>query len=43
MAVMAQKTVILYPSLGVGHLNPMVELAKVFLRRGLAVIIAVVD
>ncbi|CAD6236904.1 unnamed protein product [Miscanthus lutarioriparius] len=40
---MAQKTVILYPSLGVGHLNPMVELAKVFLRRGLAVIIAVVE
>ncbi|CAL4974190.1 unnamed protein product [Urochloa decumbens] len=43
MAVTAQKTVILYPSLGVGHLNPMVELAKLFLRRGLAVVIAVVD
>ncbi|KAL6845112.1 hypothetical protein ACP4OV_024607 [Aristida adscensionis] len=43
MAVTSQKTVVLYPSLGVGHLNPMVELAKVFLRRGLAVVIAVVD
>lgn len=44
MAVMAaQKSVILYPSLGVGHLNPMVELAKLFLRCGLAVVIAVVD
>ncbi|KAJ1285272.1 hypothetical protein BS78_03G267700 [Paspalum vaginatum] len=40
---MVHKTVILYPSLGVGHLNPMVELAKVFLRRGLDVLIAVVD
>ncbi|KQK09609.1 anthocyanidin 5,3-O-glucosyltransferase [Brachypodium distachyon] len=38
-----QKTVVLYPSLGVGHLNPMVELAKVFLRRGQAVVIAVVN
>ncbi|PUZ54898.1 hypothetical protein GQ55_5G168700 [Panicum hallii var. hallii] len=43
MAVAAPKTVVLYPSLGVGHLNPMVELAKLFLRRGLAVAIAVVD
>ncbi|KAF8696343.1 hypothetical protein HU200_037250 [Digitaria exilis] len=43
MAVTPQKTVILYPSLGVGHLNPMVELAKLFLSRGLAVAIAVVD
>ncbi|KAM0834328.1 hypothetical protein ACQ4PT_063678 [Festuca glaucescens] len=43
MAVMMQKTVVLYPSLGVGHLNPMVELAKLFLRRGLAVVIAVVN
>jgi|UPI0002217B7C hypothetical protein len=42
-AVMAHKTVILYPSLGVGHLNPMVELAKVFLRRGMAVVMAIVD
>ncbi|OEL35283.1 UDP-glycosyltransferase 88B1 [Dichanthelium oligosanthes] len=38
------KTVVLYPSLGMGHLNPVVELAKVFLRRGVAaVIIAVVE
>jgi len=37
------KTVVLYPSLGVGHLNPMVELGKVFLRSRLSVIIAVVD
>ncbi|XP_044346243.1 UDP-glycosyltransferase 88B1 [Triticum aestivum] len=38
-----QKTVVLYPSLGVGHLNPMVELANVFLRRGQAIAIAVVN
>ncbi|OEL35176.1 Anthocyanidin 5,3-O-glucosyltransferase [Dichanthelium oligosanthes] len=43
MAIEKHKTVVLYPSLGVGHLNPMVELAKVFLSRGVAVIIAVVD
>ncbi|KAL6616017.1 hypothetical protein ACP70R_038287 [Stipagrostis hirtigluma subsp. patula] len=43
MAATVCKTVVLYPSLGVGHLNPMVELAKVFLRRGVAVVIAVVD
>ena len=30
-------------SLGVGHLNPKVELAKVLLRRGMAVVIDVVD
>ncbi|XP_037409466.1 anthocyanidin 5,3-O-glucosyltransferase-like [Triticum dicoccoides] len=40
---MTQKTVVLYPSLGVGHLNPMVELANVFLRLGQAVVIAVVN
>ncbi|XP_062220528.1 anthocyanidin 5,3-O-glucosyltransferase-like [Phragmites australis] len=41
---MVDKTVVLYPSLGVGHLNPMVQLAKAFLRRGgVAVTIAVVD
>ncbi|KAK1667221.1 hypothetical protein QYE76_055380 [Lolium multiflorum] len=38
-----EKTVVLYPALGVGHLNPMVQLAKAFLRRGVAVTIAVVD
>ncbi|CAD6247245.1 unnamed protein product [Miscanthus lutarioriparius] len=40
---MGKKTLVLYPSLGVGHLNPMVELAKTLLRHGLGVIIAVVD
>ncbi|GJM93216.1 hypothetical protein PR202_ga09760 [Eleusine coracana subsp. coracana] len=41
---MAEKTVVLYPSLGVGHLTPMAQLAKAFLHRGgVAVIIAVVD
>ncbi|KAL6620568.1 hypothetical protein ACP70R_035707 [Stipagrostis hirtigluma subsp. patula] len=34
-------TVVLHACLGVGHLVPMVELAKLFLRRGLAVVIAV--
>ncbi|CAM0882838.1 unnamed protein product [Alopecurus aequalis] len=40
---MTEKTVVLYPSLGVGHLNPMVQLAKAFLRRGVAITIAVLD
>ncbi|CAL5007094.1 unnamed protein product [Urochloa decumbens] len=40
---MEKKTLVLYPSLGVGHLTPMVELAKALLRHGLAVLIAVVD
>jgi hypothetical protein len=41
---MAEKTVVLYPSLGVGHLNPMAQLAKALLRRGgVAVTIAVAD
>ncbi|XP_062206779.1 anthocyanidin 5,3-O-glucosyltransferase-like [Phragmites australis] len=35
------RRVVLYAGLGVGHLTPMVELAKLFLCRGLAVIIAV--
>jgi hypothetical protein len=34
-------TVVLNPGLGVGHLVPMVELAKLFLRRGLAVTVVV--
>jgi UDP:flavonoid glycosyltransferase YjiC (YdhE family) len=38
-----KKTLVLYPSMGVGHLNPMVELAKTLLRHGLGVIIAAVD
>uniref|UniRef100_A0A0E0FSS2 Glycosyltransferase n=1 Tax=Oryza nivara TaxID=4536 RepID=A0A0E0FSS2_ORYNI len=37
-----ERTVVLYPGLGVGHLVPMVELAKVFLRHGLAVTVAAV-
>ncbi|KAL5202359.1 hypothetical protein ABZP36_013311 [Zizania latifolia] len=40
---MRAKTFVLYPSLGVGHLNPMVELAKNLRRRGLGVVVAVVD
>uniref|UniRef100_A0ACD5W439 Uncharacterized protein n=1 Tax=Avena sativa TaxID=4498 RepID=A0ACD5W439_AVESA len=38
-----KKTVVLYPGLGVGHLVPMVELAKVFLKHGVAVIVALID
>ncbi|KAJ1269791.1 hypothetical protein BS78_06G004400 [Paspalum vaginatum] len=38
-----KKTLVLYPSLGVGHLNPMVEVAKAILRHGLGVLIAIVD
>ncbi|CAN6346100.1 unnamed protein product [Urochloa humidicola] len=38
-----KKTFVLYPSLGVGHLIPIVELAKHLLRHGLAVLVAVVD
>uniref|UniRef100_J3M927 Glycosyltransferase n=2 Tax=Oryza brachyantha TaxID=4533 RepID=J3M927_ORYBR len=37
----SQKTVVLHACLGVGHLTPMVELAKLLIRRGLAVVIAV--
>ncbi|XP_047069819.1 anthocyanidin 5,3-O-glucosyltransferase-like [Lolium rigidum] len=37
------KTFVLYPSLGVGHLIPMVELAKHLLRHGHNVVVAVVD
>ncbi|EES19849.1 hypothetical protein BDA96_09G218000 [Sorghum bicolor] len=36
-------TVVLYPSLGVSHLLPMVELSGLFLRRGLAVTFVVVE
>ncbi|OEL28047.1 Anthocyanidin 5,3-O-glucosyltransferase [Dichanthelium oligosanthes] len=36
-------TVVLHPGLGVGHLAPMVELARLFLRRGLAVTVVVVE
>ncbi|KAL6851752.1 hypothetical protein ACP4OV_020316 [Aristida adscensionis] len=40
---MGKKTFVLYPSLGVGHLNPMVELAKHLLRHGHGVAVAVLD
>ncbi|CAL4974202.1 unnamed protein product [Urochloa decumbens] len=39
----AKKSVVLYPGLGVGHLTPMVALAKVFLRHGAAVTVALVE
>ncbi|XP_048564381.1 anthocyanidin 5,3-O-glucosyltransferase-like isoform X2 [Triticum urartu] len=38
-----KKTVVLYPGLGVGHLVPMVEVAKLFLKHGLAVTVALVE
>ncbi|XBI28778.1 hypothetical protein VPH35_052930 [Triticum aestivum] len=38
-----KKTVVLYPGLGVGHLVPMVEVAKLFLKHGLAVTLALVE
>lgn len=38
-----KKTFVLYPSLGVGHLIPMVELAKHLLRRSHGALITVVD
>ncbi|CAO2194611.1 unnamed protein product [Urochloa humidicola] len=40
---MTKKSVVLYPGLGVGHLTPMVELAKVFLQHGAAVTVALVE
>uniref|UniRef100_J3L3T3 Glycosyltransferase n=1 Tax=Oryza brachyantha TaxID=4533 RepID=J3L3T3_ORYBR len=39
---MERRTVVLYPGIGVGHLVPMIELAKVFLQHGLAVTVALV-
>ncbi|KAL6616013.1 hypothetical protein ACP70R_038283 [Stipagrostis hirtigluma subsp. patula] len=38
-----KKTVVLYPGLGVGHLTPMVQLAKVFLQHGVDVTVALVE
>ncbi|XP_008777481.1 UDP-glycosyltransferase 88F3-like [Phoenix dactylifera] len=38
-----KEMVVLYPAMGMGHLTPMVELAKLFLRDGLAVTVLVVD
>ncbi|KAL5226736.1 hypothetical protein ABZP36_015001 [Zizania latifolia] len=40
---MMERNVVLYPGLGVGHLVPMVELAKVFLQHGVAVTVALVE
>jgi hypothetical protein len=37
------KTVVLYSGLGVGHLTPMVELARAFVRHGVAVTVALVE
>ncbi|XP_047061310.1 UDP-glycosyltransferase 88A1-like [Lolium rigidum] len=38
-----KKTIVLYPGVGVGHLVPMVEVAKLFLKHGVAVIVALGD
>ncbi|KAL6845108.1 hypothetical protein ACP4OV_024603 [Aristida adscensionis] len=38
-----KKTAVLYPGLGVGHLTPMVALAKVFLQHGVDVAVALVE
>ncbi|XP_062206774.1 anthocyanidin 5,3-O-glucosyltransferase-like [Phragmites australis] len=38
-----KKTVVLYPGFGVGHLTPMVALAKVFLQHGVDVTFALVE
>nr|XP_010916861.2 LOW QUALITY PROTEIN: UDP-glycosyltransferase 88F3-like [Elaeis guineensis] len=38
-----KEMVVLYPGMGAGHLAPTVELAKLFLRDGLAVTVLVVD
>ncbi|KAJ1297196.1 hypothetical protein BS78_01G359100 [Paspalum vaginatum] len=40
---MAQQTVVLYPSPGVGHVVPMVHLAKVFLRHGYDVTMVIAE
>ncbi|CAO2178371.1 unnamed protein product [Urochloa humidicola] len=40
---MTKKSVVLYPGLGVGHLTPMVALAKVFVQHGAAVTVALVE
>ncbi|CAM0954452.1 unnamed protein product [Alopecurus aequalis] len=41
MEASSDPTVVLFAGFGVGHLIPMVELAKLFLRRGVPVVIAV--
>lgn len=40
---MSKKSVVLYPGLGVGHLTPMVELAKLFTQHGVAVTVALAE
>ncbi|CAO1945065.1 unnamed protein product [Urochloa humidicola] len=40
---MDTKTVVLYPGLGVGHLTPMLQLAKLFVQHGVAVTVALVE
>ncbi|GJN17754.1 hypothetical protein PR202_gb04850 [Eleusine coracana subsp. coracana] len=40
---MKEKTVVLCPGLGVGHLTPMVQLAKLFVQHGVAVTVALVE
>ncbi|KAF0906970.1 hypothetical protein E2562_013550 [Oryza meyeriana var. granulata] len=42
-AMSAERTVVLYPGVGMSHLVPMIELAKVFVRHGLAVTVALVE
>uniref|UniRef100_A0A1D1XL26 Anthocyanidin 5,3-O-glucosyltransferase n=1 Tax=Anthurium amnicola TaxID=1678845 RepID=A0A1D1XL26_9ARAE len=39
----SERTIVLYPSPGMGHLVSMVELAKVFLSRGFSVRVVIVD
>ncbi|CAL4961561.1 unnamed protein product [Urochloa decumbens] len=39
---MATKSVVLYPGLGVGHLTPMLQLAKLVVQHGVAVTVALV-
>ncbi|KAJ4806774.1 Glycosyltransferase [Rhynchospora pubera] len=40
---MEKDTVVLYPGVGFGHLVPMVELAKLFIRDGFSVTILIID
>jgi len=40
---MNKKSVLLYPGLGVGHLTPMVEMAKLFTQHGVAVTVALAE